>query len=110
MLGFLRLLTNSKVMDESTVTVGEAPNLYQQWTQDPRIEFAPKPRGMENAFRDAFALFAFQPATKTIADCYLVGFAEASDSRLVTFGRGLPTRHKRARSQLRYYSPFKISY
>ncbi|MBV9036896.1 MAG: hypothetical protein JO182_20570 [Acidobacteriaceae bacterium] len=89
MLGFLRLLTNSKVMGNSTVTVNEALKLYERWMHDPRVELVPEPRGMEKAFREALIPFALQPATKAIADCYLVGFAEASGAHLVTFDKGL---------------------
>lgn len=89
MLGFLRLLTNSKVMGGSTVTVSEVLRLYERWTHDPRVELVPKPRGMEKAFYEALIPFALQPATKAIADCYLVGFAEANGAHLVTFDRGL---------------------
>jgi toxin-antitoxin system PIN domain toxin len=89
MLGFLRLLTNQKVMGDSTNTLGGALQLYDQWRQDPRVELAPEPRGSEVLFREAVAPFLLQPATKAIADCYLVGFAEAAGAHVVTFDRGL---------------------
>ncbi len=89
MLGLLRLLTNAQVMGDSTVTVGEALKLYEQWRQDPRVELRAEPRGVEKTFREALQTVAGQPATKAVADCYLVGFAEASGAHLVTFDRGL---------------------
>ena len=89
MLGFLRLLTNRKVMGDSTVTVAGALHLYDRWRQDPRVELAPEPRGAETLFRQATAPFALQPATKAIADCYLIGFAEAAGAQVVTFDRSL---------------------
>ena len=89
MLGFLRLLTNSKVMGDSTVTLDGALQLYDRWNQDPRVELSPEPRGAEAMFRQALAPFSQQPATKAVADCYLVGFAEAAGAHLVTFDRGL---------------------
>jgi uncharacterized protein len=89
MLGLLRLLTNTKIMGDSTVTVSDALKLYDRWRQDPRVELVPEPRGLEKTFRAALQTFASQPATKAIADCYLVGFAEASGAHLVTFDRGL---------------------
>ena len=52
---------------------------------------SPEPRGAEILFRQAAAPFALQPATKAIADCYLIGFAEAAGAQLVTFDRGLAT-------------------
>jgi toxin-antitoxin system PIN domain toxin len=89
MLGFLRVLTNRKVMGDSTTTLAGALCLYDRWLQDPRVELAPEPRGAETLFRQATAPFALQPATKAIADCYLIGFAEAAGARVVTFDRGL---------------------
>ena len=89
MLGFLRLLTNQAVMGDSTATLAGALQLYDQWTEDPRVELAPEPRGAEVLFRQAMAPFALRPATKAIADCYLVGFAEAAGAHVVTFDKGL---------------------
>ena len=89
MLGFLRLLTNEKVMGGSTATLAGALQLYDRWTADPRVELAPEPRGAEALFRQAMAPLALQPATKAIADCYLAGFAEAAGAHIVTFDRSL---------------------
>jgi hypothetical protein len=89
MLGFLRLLTNRQVMGGSTANVAQALGLYDQWRQDPRVEFAPEPQAVEAAFRDALAPHLQAPATKAIADCYLVAFAGAAGARVVTFDKGL---------------------
>ena len=89
MLGFLRLLTNRQVMGDSTATLAGALQLYDQWRQDPRVELVPELRGTETFFRQAMAPHSLQPATKAIADCYLVGFAEAAGAHLVTFDKGL---------------------
>jgi predicted nucleic acid-binding protein len=53
------------------------------------VELVPELRGAESLFRQALAPHSRQPATKAIADCYLVGFAEAAGARIVTFDRGL---------------------
>jgi predicted nucleic acid-binding protein len=50
---------------------------------------AAEPRGTEALFRHALAPHSVQSATKAIADCYLVGFAEAAGAHLVTFDSGL---------------------
>lgn len=89
MLGFLRLLTNQKVMGDSTTDVAGALQLYDHWMQDPRVELASEPRGAETLFRQAMVPFALQPATKAVADCYLIGFAEAAGAHLVTLDRGM---------------------
>lgn len=89
MLGFLRLLTNEVIMGEDTVCVGDAVALYDAWMEDPRVEFAPELRGTEALFRHAMAGFANQPATKAIADSYLVAVAEAYGSTVATFDKAL---------------------
>jgi len=89
MLGLLRLLTNSKVMGDSTCSIEEALQLYDRWTRDPRVELASEPRGTEELFREALAAFHRQQATKAVADSYLVGFAGALGAEIVTFDKGL---------------------
>lgn len=68
---------------------GKTLTLYEQWRQDPRVELVPEPRGLERTFREALQVVAGQRATKAVADCYLVGFAEAGGANLVMFDRGL---------------------
>ena len=89
MLGFLRLLTNAKVMGDSASDVRGALELYDRWLEDPRVELLPEPRGAEEAFRGALNPFGRQFATKAIADCYLTAFASAAGAQLVTFDRAL---------------------
>ncbi len=89
MLGFLRLLTNRKVMGESTVTMNGALQLYDRWMRDPQVELMPEPSGIDLLFCQALERFGAQSATKAIADSYLVGFAEAGGTHLVTLDRGL---------------------
>ena len=89
MLGLLRLLTNQKVMGDSTTTLAGALQLYDRWAEDPRVELAAEPRGAETLFRQALAPFVLQAATKAVADCYLIGFAEAAGAHVVTFDRAL---------------------
>jgi predicted nucleic acid-binding protein len=63
--------------------------LYDGWHADPRVELALEPHGTEAAFRRAAAPSGNLCAAKAVADCYLVGFAEASGSHLVTLDKGL---------------------
>jgi toxin-antitoxin system PIN domain toxin len=99
MLGFLRLLTNRQVTGGSTLRVPGALNLYDRWRRDPRVEFAPEPRGTEDRFRHALAPHLSEPATKAIADCYLATFAEAAGAKLVTFDKSLPLPRNCARRE-----------
>ena len=89
MLGLIRLLTNPKVMGGSTVTVGEALNIYDQWIADPRVGFASEPSGLDLPLREALEPFFLMPATKAVSDCYLVALAGATGAHLATFDRGL---------------------
>jgi len=95
MLGFLRLLTNRTVMGVSTITPDNALELYDQWTLDPRVELASEPLGIDKLLRRALSAVPGQPATKAIADCYLVGFAAAAGTHIVTLDKGLGAMAKR---------------
>ena len=88
-LGLLRLLTNSAVMGDQTLTLREAWAVYDRWLQDPRVEFYPEPRNLEAAFRQATQPFAAKQASKWVGDCWLLAFAEAARAQLVTFDRAL---------------------
>jgi toxin-antitoxin system PIN domain toxin len=88
-IGLLRLLTNTAVMGNKTLTLREAWAVYDGWLQDPRVEHYPEPRNVEAGFRQATEPFAAKPASKWVGDCWLLAFAEAAQARLVTFDRGL---------------------
>jgi toxin-antitoxin system PIN domain toxin len=88
-VGLLRLLTNQAVMDEQTLSLGQAWSVYERWISDPRVEFYPEPRGMDAAFREATAPLAAKPASKWVGDCYLLAYAQESQATLVTFDRPL---------------------
>jgi hypothetical protein len=88
-LGLLRLLTNPKVMGNDILHLAGTLEVYDRWLEDPRVELVAEPRATESKFRQSIVPLAPQAATKTIADCYLIGFAEAAGGQLVTFHRGL---------------------
>ncbi len=88
-LGLIRLLTNSSVMGDAVLTLGEAWAIYDRWLQDPRVEFYPEPRGADAAFRRATEPLASMAASKLVGDCWLLAFAEAAKARLVTFDQAL---------------------
>jgi len=88
-IGLLRLLTNASVMGEQVYTLKEAWAVYDRWLQDPRVEFCPDPRQIESSFRQATEPFASKAASKWVGDCWLLAFAQATHSRLVTFDQAL---------------------
>jgi toxin-antitoxin system PIN domain toxin len=88
-MGLLRLLSNPSVMGDGTLTLGEAWAVYDRWLQDPRVEFYPEPRNAEAGFRRATEPFAGKAAAKWVGDCWLLAYAVAAQTRLVTFDRAL---------------------
>jgi toxin-antitoxin system PIN domain toxin len=88
-VGLLRLLTNQAAMDEQTLTLRKAWDVYDRWLNDPRVEFYPEPRGLEAGFREATAPFARKAASKWVGDCYLLAYAKHSHAALVTFDKAL---------------------
>ena len=95
-LGLLRLLTNTAVMGDQTLTLSKAWDVYDRWLADPRVEFYPESPNLEAEFRKATHPFAAKQASKWVGDCWLLAFAEASNAQLVTFDRAL---HEFARKQ-----------
>jgi toxin-antitoxin system PIN domain toxin len=86
-IGLLRLLTNTAVMGNRTLS--EAWAVYDGWLQDPRVEFYPEPRNVDAGFRQATEPFAAKTASKWVGDCWLLAFAEAARARQVTFDQAL---------------------
>jgi len=88
-LGLLRLLTNKAVMGDLTLTLSEAWAVYDRWLEDPCVEFCSDPRQVEESFRLATEPFSTQTASKWVGDCWLLAFAQATHSRLITFDKAL---------------------
>ena len=95
-IGLLRLLTNSSVMGTQTLTLRKAFAVYDRWLQDPRVEFYPEPRGIDDTFRRITGPYSAQRASKAIGDCWLLAYAIALRAPLVTFDRAL---HEFSRKQ-----------
>ena len=88
-VGLLRLLTNEAAMRAQTLTLQEAWAVYDQWLDDPRIEFHLEPRGVDTAFRETTAPLAKHHASKLVGDCYLLALAKQGHATLVTFDTAL---------------------
>jgi len=88
-IGFLRLLTNTSVMGDETLTLRKAWAAYDRWLEDPRVEFYPEPRDIDSEFRQATEPFAAKSASKWVGDCWLLASAVATRASLVTFDRAL---------------------
>jgi uncharacterized protein len=88
-IGLLRLLTNTSVMGDQTLTVSKAWNVYDRWLEDPRVEFYPEPRNLDTGFRQATEPFAARQASKAVGDCFLLAYARELQATLVTYDRAL---------------------
>jgi len=88
-LGILRLLSNKAIMGDETLTLRQAWSVYDRWLEDPRVEFCHEPRQAESSFRQATEHFAAKAASKWVGDCWLLAFAQATHSSLVTFDQAL---------------------
>jgi uncharacterized protein len=94
-IGLLQLLTNESVMGDQTLTLREAWAVYDRWVDDPRVEFHPEGRGLDEMFRETTEPFATKPASKWVGDCYLLAYARLGQATLVTFDAGLHSHAKK---------------
>jgi toxin-antitoxin system PIN domain toxin len=86
-LGFLRLLTTNAVMGNGVMDQAEAWLTYDYLLEDERIRLREEPAYIESIFREISR--SKRSAAKDWGDSYLLAFANASGSTLVTFDRAL---------------------
>jgi uncharacterized protein len=89
-LAFLRLLTTEAVLGEDAHTMSSAWRLLDKLQSDERIAFLAEPVDVERQFRSQSNLASRSP--KLWADAYLLAFAEATGTKLITFDRALKSR------------------
>jgi toxin-antitoxin system PIN domain toxin len=85
-LGYLRLLTNARVMGMDVLSPRQAWEIYDRLRQDVRVSFVPEPPDTEAAFRRLTARTSVAPATWT--DAYLAALASAKGLTVASFDRG----------------------
>jgi uncharacterized protein len=83
--GFLRLLTNAKVMGENVLTSAGAWRYYDALCEDDRVRFAPEPAHVENLWREA--TLRHSGGSSFWTDAYLGAFAATSGLTIVTLDR-----------------------
>jgi uncharacterized protein len=88
-IGLLRLLTNASVMGEQTLILRAAWDVFDQWLEDPQVEFHPEPRNVDLEFKKATRPFASKAASKWVGDCWLLALAVGYEATLVTFDSAL---------------------
>jgi toxin-antitoxin system PIN domain toxin len=83
-MGFLRLLTNPKVMGQGTRTLEQAWTVYDDLASDRRVFFADEPAGLAHGWRS----LTKSGGVNTWTDAYLAAFAGQYRYTFVTFDRG----------------------
>src|SRR5580658_4344714 len=86
-MGFLRLITNHRVMGGEAVSQRSAWIVYEELARDKRVTFAPEPAEVEAAWKH-YTQGSFT-GTNVWTDAYLAALASVHGMRLVTFDRGL---------------------
>ncbi len=89
-LALLRLLTTEAILGEDTHTMSSAWRVMDQLQSDERISFLAEPVDVERQFRSQSDLASRSP--KIWADAYLLAFASATGTKLITFDRALQSR------------------
>ena len=84
-----RSLIFSRYTQVGLLRLRKAWGVYDRWLADPRVEFYPEPRGLDDGFREATVPFAGKEASGAVGDCYLLAFAKQSHTTLVTFDKAL---------------------
>lgn len=89
-MGFLRLLTNPRVMSKDALSAKAAWRLLDSYMDHTRVTVAEEPSGLEGRWRE---LTREARGPQGWTDAYLAAFASESGFTLVTFDRGI-SRHK----------------
>jgi toxin-antitoxin system PIN domain toxin len=84
-MGFLRLVTNPKVLRGDAVSMAQAWCACDELISDERVVFAEEPEGIEAAWRSLTQRQTFSP--NLWSDAYLAAFAHAADFAVVTFDK-----------------------
>lgn len=85
-LGFLRLLTNSRVMGEDVLEPADAWRVYDALRAAPQVIFLPEQTGFNDHWRQIGDKITGGPNTWT--DAYLAAFAGHVSATVATFDRG----------------------
>ncbi len=85
-LGFLRLVTNERVMGRQRKSIAEAWSVYERMAAARPVVFAPEPEGLDSILERLCRRGG--SSRKFWTDGYLAAFALAGDLELATFDRG----------------------
>jgi toxin-antitoxin system PIN domain toxin len=91
-MGFMRLLTNERVMAEDVFTADQAWRLVERIRRADRLIFSPEPPGLERSWQTLTT--PHKTGANFWTDTYLAAFAVSAGCTLVTFDRGFQ-KHKK---------------
>ncbi|MEI9814559.1 MAG: TA system VapC family ribonuclease toxin [Acidobacteriota bacterium] len=89
-MGFLRLVTNPRVMERSVISPERAWTVLSLLLEDSRIAFASEPAGIEQAWKPQTR--GHHQGHHFWTDAYLAAFASAAGLTLLTFDRAFARR------------------
>lgn len=85
-LGMIRLLGNSRIMQDKALPARAAWDLTTELLKDERLEFWNEPPGLDDQLRPLFRYPV--PTPSLVGDAYLAAFAITLNVNLVTFDSG----------------------
>lgn len=96
-MGFLRLLTNSRIMLRDVFTAEQAWQLLERFSRNERLVFVSEPSHLEQAWRKTATLY--KTGANFWTDTYLAAFVQMGGYTLVTFDPGF-RKHGRLSAQI----------
>ena len=85
-MGFLRLLTNARVMGDDVLSQRQAWSVYEQLARDQRVVFALEPPNIEPVWKKLTQ--SASAVTGLWTDAYIAALALLYNFRVVSFDRG----------------------
>lgn len=85
-LGFLRVITSTRIFDRYALAPHEAWATYDEMVRDDRFAEVEEPEGMNSTWRALCE--RLQPGAVAGTDVYLAAFAIVADLELITLDRG----------------------
>ena len=83
-MGFVRLLTQPKLMAEGALDLADAWRLYERYVALPTVALFPEPEGVDTELAE---LVAKKLPARLLTDAYLAAFTLSAQLRLVTFDK-----------------------
>ena len=84
--GFLRLATDSRVLQAEAVPLSKAWQMYDKILRDRRVSYSGEPAGVESIWRSFTQGETFTP--KVWNDAFLAAFARSAGYELITLDKG----------------------